>query len=242
MNRRVVWFSCGAASAVAAKLGVEHYGNDCEVVYCDTMSTEHRDNARFFADVERWIGRSITRIRSDRYASIDEVFEKRRYMSGVKGALCTVEMKKLPREAWQRHDDIHVFGYTVGEEKRASTFEDKNQDLRVEWLLIERGITKSQCNFMIEAAGIALPEMYSLGFDHNNCIGCVKATSPGYWNRTRRHFPEVFERRIRQSRLLGVRLVRIRGTRSFLDELPQNEDAPDDAIDCGPVCQMEMAL
>lgn len=99
--------------------------------------------------------------------------------------------------------------------------------------------------------------MYALGFDHNNCLGCVKATSPGYWNRTRRLFPEVFARRAAQSRLLGVRLgrvgVRVGETiagatperrkgrvvsyRVFLDVLPPDIDDPDDAIDCGPVCQ-----
>lgn len=38
--RRVVWFSCGAASAVAAKLAVEKYGDGCTVVYCDTSGDE----------------------------------------------------------------------------------------------------------------------------------------------------------------------------------------------------------
>lgn len=31
MKRRLVWFSCGAASAVAAKLAVDKYGDGCEV-------------------------------------------------------------------------------------------------------------------------------------------------------------------------------------------------------------------
>jgi hypothetical protein len=205
--RRVVWFSCGAASAVAAKLAVEQYGAACEVVYCDTMATEHPDNARFFVDVERWIGRSITVIRSDRYATVDDVFERRRYMAGVAGALCTVEMKKLPREAWQREGDVHIFGYTAEEGKRAADFEERNPALHVEWILIDNGISKARCLSMVRAAAIELPTMYALGFEHNNCLGCVKATSPGYWNRTRRLFPAVFDRRVRQSRALGVKLV-----------------------------------
>lgn len=82
--RIVAWFSCGAASAVAAKLAIEKYGTSCDVVYCDTLSTEHEDNARFFRDVEQWLGRTITVIRSEKYASIDEVFERRRYMSELR--------------------------------------------------------------------------------------------------------------------------------------------------------------
>lgn len=242
-RRRLVWFSCGAASAVAAKLAVDTYGVGCEVVYCDTMATEHPDNARFFADVERWIGRPITVIRSDKYRDINEVFEKTRYMAGINGARCTVELKKLPRVAFQRTDDTHIFGYTSDETKRAEGFEEDNQALIVEWLLIERGVSKADCLRLLQEAGIALPDMYALGFDHNNCIGCVKATSAGYWNRVRRHFPEVFAQRARQSRLLGVKLVRFktgdetRVVRRYLDMLPPEADAPDDDIDCGPVCQ-----
>lgn len=240
MMRRVVWFSCGAASAVAAKLTVEKYGDACTIVYCDTMATEHADNARFFAEVEKWIVRKIEKVRSDKYATVDDVFERRRYMSGIAGAICTVEMKKLPREEFQRPDDIHIFGYTADETRRAEQFEDNNQSLAVEWILIDQLVTKAECLRRLEKAGIALPAMYALGFDHNNCLGCVKATSPGYWNRTRRLFPEVFARRVAQSRAIGVKLVRVDGARRFLDELPDDSEAPDDDIDCGPVCQLSL--
>lgn len=238
--RHIAWFSCGAASAVLARLAVDTYGDDCRVVYCDTMSAEHPDNARFFADVERWIGRSIEVIKSSAYVSVDDVIERRRYMAGIGGAACTTQLKKLPREAMQRIDDVHLFGYTSEESKRAEDFEDRNQSLRVEWLLIERGITKAQCHEMIAEAGIAQPAMYALGYDHNNCLGCVKSTSTGYWNKIRRDFPATFEKRCRQSRDLGVRLVRLHGVRIFLDELPPDADAPQDDIDCGPVCQLPL--
>jgi len=240
-KRRLVWFSCGAASAVAAKLAVEQYGDGCEVVYCDTLIAEHPDNGRFFKDVEAWIGRPIRVIRSDKFASIDEVFERTRYMAGIAGARCTGELKKLPREAFQEHGDVHVFGYTSDEQRRADNFEENNPALAVEWMLIDQGVSKQRCLEMLTEAGIALPLMYALGFDHNNCLGCVKATSPGYWNRTRRLFPEVFERRARQSRLIGARLVRVKGVRKFLDELPPDAEAPDDDIECGPVCQTPSA-
>jgi hypothetical protein len=240
VSRRVAWFSCGAASAVAAKLTVEAYGDDCSVVYCDTLSAEHPDNARFMRDVEAWIGRPVEVIRSATYESVDAVFERRRYMAGIGGAACTTQMKKLPREAWQRPDDIHVFGYTADEAKRADDFEERNPSLRVEWILIDRGIDKAACLRMLAEVGIALPAMYALGFEHNNCIGCVKSASPGYWNLTRRLFPEVFARRCEQSRAIGARLVKIGGVRRFLDELPPEADAPHDDIDCGPVCQLPL--
>lgn len=241
-HRRLVWFSCGAASAVAAKLTVEKYGADCEVVCCDTRSSEHPDNFRFFDDVQRWIGRSITLVKSDKYATVDDVFTGRRYMAGIGGAACTTQLKKLPREAFQRPDDVHVFGYTAEERKRADDFEDHNPALPVEWILIDNWITKAECHRRIAEAGIAEPAMYALGYEHNNCPGCVKSQSPGYWNKIRRDFPEVFARRCEQSRALGVRLVKLHGERVFLDVLPADADAPQDAIDCGPVCQLPLSF
>ena len=65
--RVVAWFSCGAASAVAAKMALEKYGPGVEVVYCDTSRNEHPDNARFMADVERWLGVKVTRLASDKF-------------------------------------------------------------------------------------------------------------------------------------------------------------------------------
>ncbi len=236
-GRRVVWFSCGAASAVAAHITVTEYEN-VSVVYCDVMSTEHPDNQRFFNDVAEWIGQPIERVASDRYADINAVFEGRKYLAGVKGAPCTVEMKKRPRHAYERPDDIHIFGFTADEHARIATFEERNPELLVEWVLADRSLTKADCMGRIQMAGIKLPVMYSLGYKNNNCLGCVKATSARYWNMTRRDFPDVFELRAEQSRELGVKLTRVRGVRTSLDDLPADYMGADDleTISCGPDC------
>lgn len=238
MQRVVVWYSDGAASAVAAKLAIQKYGARCEVVKCDTTDDEHPDNLRFRQDVERWLGRQVKLIRSEKYEGIDEVFERERYMAGIAGARCTTELKKLVRYAYQRPDDIHIFGYTLDEGRRITQFEENNWDLACDWILRDSFVRKEDCYRILAGAGIALPAMYGLGFEHNNCLGCVKATSPGYWNRVRRLFPEVFARRARQSREIGARLARLHGKRIFLDELPEDAglDEGDGDIECGPFC------
>jgi hypothetical protein len=88
--------------------------------------------------------------------------------------------------------------------------------------LIERGLTKAACLAMIEDAGIELPVMYGFGFQNNNCIPCVKATSPDYWSLVRQQFPFEFYRMVALSRKLDVRLCRIDGVRSFIDEIPDD--------------------
>jgi len=106
-------------------------------------------------------------------------------------------------------------------------------------ILIDANMTKNDCADMIRAAGIKLPEIYGRGFPNANCIGCVKATSPTYWNLVRREFPEVFDQRAEQSRRLGARLVRVKNERIFLDELdPKAKGRPLKTMpDCGLFCE-----
>lgn len=241
--RVIAWFSCGAASAVATKLALEKYGPErVTVVYCDTMIDEHPDNQRFFDDIQQWLGIPIQRIQSDKYNSIEDVFEARKYMSGIAGAPCTVELKKVPRFEFQRGDDIHVFGYTREEQRRLERFEQSNPELSLDWILRDLDYSKGRCLATLEDAGIALPVLYGLdeAFKNNNCLGCVKASSSKYWNAVRRHFPEVWERRAEMSRRLGVRMTRIKGERVFIDELPLDEDdGVIEDISCGPECADE---
>lgn len=221
--RTVCWVSAGAASAVAAKL-TPH----AVLAYCET-GAEHPDNARFLRDVSKWCGREIERLRSDRYADTWELYEKRRYLAGVEGALCTVELKVMPRLAWQRPTDKHVFGYTADgpDAKRAERLRKTYFEMTIETPLIDRGITKEACLAMIERAGLELPPMYGLGFQNNNCIPCVKATSPSYWALVRQHFPAEFDRMAKLSRDLDVRLCRIKDERRFIDEISADQSTTD---------------
>jgi len=244
-GRVVVWYSDGAASACAARLAVLKYGTErVSVVKADTTDDEHPDNLRFRAEVEAWIGTQVELIRSESFTGIDDVFERTRYMAGIAGARCTTELKKIPRYQFQEPTDVHIFGYTVDEKSRIDRFAGNNPELLCEWNLSDKNLTKDDCYFLLDQAGIELPAMYGLGFGHNNCIGCVKATSPHYWARTRKLFPEVFARRAAQSRDIGARLVRIEGERAFLDEIPLDfgDEGPDGEIECGPFCEMQPSL
>lgn len=246
MDRILVWFSCGAPSAVAAKLAIQDYGSTREVIVvnCDTKPSENADNYRFFNEVGTWIGQDIIEIRSDKYKDVDDVFERTRYMSGVRGARCTTELKKIPRLQFALPDDIHVFGLASDERDRANDFERHNPDLNLSWILIHHHLTRQDCINEIVRAGIKVPLMYELGFDNNNCPGCVKASSPWYWDMIRTHFPEVFARRCRQSREIGCRLVEIHHhERIFLDELPPGPfEKRGEKISCGPDCGVQMPL
>lgn len=243
MPRTVVWFSAGAASAVAAKLALASRDN-VVIAYCDPGS-EHPDNQRFIADCEQWFGREVVRLKSEKYADTWEVFERTRYLVGVAGARCTTELKKVLRHSFQLPDDEQVFGYTFEEKNRVKRFRENNFEVTLWAPLVDAGLTKADCLRMLERAGIELPTMYRLGYRNNNCIGCPKG-GMGYWNKIREDFPEVFARMAKVERELNVACnseeEKVNGKRVklpiFLDELTPGRGnyAAEDAGECGILC------
>lgn len=238
--RVIAWFSCGAASAVATKLALWKYGHKRVVIaYCET-GNEHEDNERFLGDCQHWFNAPIERLHSDDYDDCWDVWETRRYLAGIDGAICTTEMKVSPRLLFQRPTDIHVFGYTCDgrDIQRAENFRANYPELQVDTPLIDRGLKKPATLAIVENAGIDIPAMYRLGFLNNNCKTCVKATSPNYWALVRKCFPDDFERMAKLSRELNVRLTRIRDERRFIDEIPMDQPMHDPiAPACDFMCQ-----
>lgn len=237
-SRILVWFSCGAASAVAAKIAVERYSREAEVqvCYCDTSRDEHPDNARFLADIEKWIGQKVIRLSHPDYKSVEECWRGERYIVGAFGASCTRAMKREVREAYQRPDDRHIFGLTADERHRIDKLEQAHPNLHCLWVLADGGVTKEDCYHVLTSAGIELPAMYRLGFNNNNCVGCCKG-GKGYQNKIRQHFPDVFASRAKVMRELGVQL-NSGGKLYWLDELKPDEgrDVPEPPIECGIFC------
>jgi hypothetical protein len=245
----VVWFSCGAASAVAAKKTIEKYGSRCEVKIVNSgIKEEDEDNRRFLKDVEIWLGQEVEIAINPKFplCSAVEVWTKRKYMSGTKGAPCTGELKKEARYIYEsKHRiDWHVLGFTANEQSRHDLF-TKYERSNVIPVLIDEGVTKADCFSILLEAGLDLPIMYKLGYPNANCIGCVKATSPTYWNHVRKVHPEVFESRAKQSREIGCRLVRLKGKRIFLDELsPDAKGRPMKNMntECGIFCELPKGI
>ncbi len=240
-GRVVVWFSAGAASAVAAKLTLASADGEVQIAYVD-VGSEHPDNERFLLDCEKWFGQPIARLKSNRYTDTWQVWEERRYLVGPSGALCTAELKKKVRFAFERPDDVQVFGYTTEEKRRAAQFREQNPGVTLSTPLIDRDLTKADCLGLLDRAGIELPAMYRLGYRNNNCIGCVKG-GMGYWNKIRRDFPGVFERMARLERELGHTVLRDDGQPLFLDELDpmRGNHADEPTIECSLICTLAEA-
>ena len=144
----VVWFSCGAASAVAAKFTLDLYGayHDVRVVN-NPVAEEDEDNRRFLHDVEKWLGIEIEIATCAKYpnASAVEVWEREKFMSGPDGAPCTKFLKKRARQEWQLRNpvDWHVFGFGAEERGRYEDF-ILSELPNVLPVLIDHGITRRE--------------------------------------------------------------------------------------------------
>ena len=241
----VVWFSSGAASAVAAKKTAERFGGTAKVrLVNNPVAEEDADNLRFLADVQDWVGIPVENARHREYpnASAVEVWNRRGGMSFPHGAPCTVSLKKEARQQFEavNHIDWHVLGFTADERKRHDRF-TMTERANVLPVLIDAGLTKEDCFAILRDAGLELPRVYGRGYPNANCIGCVKATSPSYWNHVRENDPDVFAARAEQSRRLGSKLARYKGDRIFLDELPADAIGRPlksmKAVECGLFCE-----
>jgi hypothetical protein len=238
----VVWFSCGAASAMAAKLTVEKYGATNKILIINNpIKEEDEDNQRFLKDIENWLKIQIGSAVNSKYkeCSIVEVFDDQQFMTNVGGlAYCTLELKQRARFEWEAKNKVDwtIMGFTKEEKNRFDRFVLKRPSIH-----ILKDITKAECFFEIIKAGIELPQSYKLGMPNANCKGCVKATSPTYWNHVRKVYPEDFKQRAEQSREIGAKLVRVKNKRIFLDELdPKAKGRPmkDLNFECGIFCKI----
>lgn len=246
MNRHVVQFSCGAASAVAAKITLARHSN--VVIYNAFIQEEHADNRRFLADCERWFRHPITVLRDEKYgASTHEVWRQRRFIASV-NAPCSKALKRdvLSPVVMPLFGDITVIGYTSEERDRADNLRELYPMEQFYFPLIEDGLSKEDCLSMVQRAGIELPLMYRLGYDNANCIGCPKGGEK-YWRNIRDDFPAQFVqiRDIQRDLGPGASFLRFRSgprknERMSLDELPagRGTELPDDpSFSCSFLCE-----
>ena len=236
MADKVAWFSCGATSAVACKLGLQKHP-DLQICYIETGS-HHPDNLRFLHDCEKWFGKEIKILRSA-YKDVFDVIERTGFIHSAHYAPCTNKLKTDVRLQYEyEHDiDTYIWGFEKGakEENRAFRMQQRYPKYKHEFPLIEANLDKPACMELLAQAGIELPQMYKMGYHNNNCIGCIKG-GMGYWNKIRKDFPEVFDRMAKIERKIGHSCLK----QYFLDELPKEAGREEKNIE--PQCSIFCGL
>lgn len=244
----VSWWSAGITSAVACKAALELYDN-VELFYID-IDSAHPDNERFKADCERWYGKKIHTLKSNKYRDQFDVIKQTGCVNTPQGAPCTLHLKKEVRfeleKAYARtlfneqtiKGQIWGFEFEAKEVNRAIRHLQQYPETKPLFPLIEKGLTKDMCAGLLLGAGIELPEMYKLGYSNNNCICCVKG-GMWYFNRIRIDFPLHFKRMAILEREVGYSCI----NGLFLDELKPGQGRKSKEImpNCGNICEVDFS-
>lgn len=229
-------FSAGVSSAIATKMMIDKIDH---IIY-QHVDDQHSDTLRFLKDCEKWFGKEIEIQRSP-YGNVENVCLAKRYVRGPHGAPCTQILKRRLREEWEvKHKFFEFIDYVWGmdnsETKRALRLtENMNQNEHI-FPLIEKAIDKNVAHGILKSAGIKRPKMYDLGYQNNNCVGCVKG-GMGYWNKIRTDFPIVFNRRALMERKIGGTCIK----GIYLDELDPDSGRKVNSIipECMAICDNE---
>lgn len=240
-KKKVCWISAGVSSLMAGYLA----GDVDEFIYID-ISDQHEDSMRFIKDCEKLLEKKITVLRSAEYGSVDEAIRAAGMIKNPNNhfAPCTVYLKKRVRRQWEQqhaeYDITYVWGFDCNERNRAERMKELEPEFNHEFPLIDKELTKQDVHGMADKLGMKRPVMYDMGYNNNNCIGCVKG-GMGYWNQIRKDFPEVFESRAKMERVIGASILKeSTGEPLFLDELDPDRGRMQDEImpDCSLMCYL----
>ena len=236
VKRNVVWLSAGVSSFIAGYL-VKDIVTDW--IYID-IADQHPDSMRFIKDCEKAIGCEVQILKSKKYDCVEDVIRKHKLINSPYGAPCTGMLKKQVRKIWEREhlgDELtYIWGFDLDEKHRAESIVQNFPEFNHMFPLIDKQLSKQDCHGILQRMGIKRPVMYDLGYQNNNCLGCVKG-GMWYWNQIRKDFPEVFKARAELEREVGHSCI----NGVFLDELDPTAGRKSEEItgDCGVICYLE---
>ena len=181
-HKHVVSFSGGLASwgVIDYLFNSLHskYHKDIVLLFADTL-IEDEDLYRFNKDVEAYYGTKITVVKDGRHPW--QVFRDVNYQGNNRRDPCSKILKRdlLWKYIIYNHDpcnSTHYLGMDYNEFNRLADVREKRAGWKIEAPLIGGCIFKEQLKTELASTGIALPRLYDLGFQHNNCGGfCVKS-------------------------------------------------------------------
>lgn len=228
-------FSAGVSSFVATYLMKDKID---KIVYTH-IEDHHPDSLRFVKDAEKLLQKPIEILQS-RYEGVENVCRQFRFINSPHGAKCTDILKRRVGKEWrsgQTEPIEFVWGFdcSARERERAERLEEAMPDFVHHFPLIEKQLSKDDAHGMCRRLGLKRPIMYDLGYNNNNCIGCVKG-GMGYWNKIRVDFPDVFESRAKMERDINAHCLR----GCFLDELEPDRGRLQDEImeECSIFCHL----
>lgn len=243
MNR-IIFFSGGRASFVAAAWVKEQYPDDNIVLYFTDTLWENPDLYRFNNEASDVLKLPLL-VHSSGLNPMQIMFEKKLVFNSMIGDCSKILKMKVAREflkkgirpqseEWRNREYlldedfttnvVLYFGIGFDEMHREAAIRKNWEPFLVEMPLIDNNIWIADT---LQKYGIRQPILYDYGFAHNNCNGrCVKA-GQGHYKLLKKQMPDVFQKIMEQEHHLKICVSAYRYIMD--DKLPDEEHIPDDA-------------
>lgn len=178
--KHIVNFSGGLCSFWAAHRVIQKHGpKDVTLLFADTLE-ESPDLYEFNAKASEILNVPITRISLE--LDVWSLFRREGLIGNNRFPICSVKLKREVLDKWHRQncfemDTILYVGFDWNEDDRVRDLQKALSPWCVEAPMMEYPIwTKPKMESEAGALGLPIPELYRLGFPHNNCGGrCVRA-------------------------------------------------------------------
>lgn len=178
--QRVVMFSGGAGSWMAARRVVEAHGSDDLILLFADTKMEDEDLYRFLDEAAADVGGQLVKVAEGRDPW--EVFFDVRFLGNTRIDPCSRVLKREFLRKWLTDncdpaDTVVYLGIGWDESHRFEKARAHWDPWTVEAPMCDPPyLWKEHVRAAMREAGIELPRLYRLGFPHNNCGGfCIKA-------------------------------------------------------------------
>lgn len=176
----VMFYSGGVASYISAKRLVNKYGRDAVTLLFTDTKYEHEDLYRFLDETAAFLNATLVKTAEGRNPW--QVFKDTKYLGNSRIDPCSRILKREQAKKWVNENcspSTHslYLGYAQDERHRLERSQKFWAPYSVDSpLMWENNMTKQDMLTECRLDGIEPPELYSLGFPHNNCGGfCIKA-------------------------------------------------------------------
>lgn len=252
MGRVISTISGGKASGYVAWWALQHYPKDDVVLYFNDTGWEHPDLYRFLRDLSAFLDHPITEDSDGR--DVEMLAYDNYAIPNNRMPFCSRQLKAERLQKYCQDGDILLFGIGSDERHRAKRIaevyagvaQQKKITLSVRFPLIEESILHSTIEGFYSENGIEIPELYRLGFKHNNCAGGCVRSSKRQWLHLLQVQPETyaererFEREIaehfgkRMTILKNMSLEELRTQRELQSQMDFSDEP--DVTDCIGIC------
>lgn len=185
----IVNFSGGWCSFWAAHRTVQRHGAENTVLLFADVLIEAPDLYRFNAEASRVLGVPLTRV--SRELSPWQLFRQEGLIGNARSPICSTLLKREVLNRWMedhyeldhrqanflKEKAVVVMGFDPTEWHRVEALQAEHREWTLSAPMTEEPLW-DKCRMRAEgvALGLAEPELYRLGFPHNNCGGrCVRA-------------------------------------------------------------------